>query len=188
MIRGVISCFRYVFVSRLTIPKPVKPIVALLSPGKELIKQCASQLEDVIGRMDYASELMMFDYSDYYCDEMGAPLFKRFFSFETLMDPAALPDIKVSCQKIEDDFSVDGKREVNIDPGYISIERLVLATGKNQPHRIYLNRGVWADLTLIYQFGSFAKLSWTYPDYASDQVLRVMEEIRRHYLKQVKAL
>jgi len=103
-----------------------------------------------------------------------------------LIDPNDLVDLKIWTVELEARFSDDmARRQVNIDPGYISIERLVLATGKNNVHRIYLGRGVWADLTLIFQQGEFRPLPWTYPDYASEAVRTVMQDIRRKYLDQL---
>lgn len=146
----------------------------------------AQRLEEIIGRFDFAGPEMIFDQTEYYRAEMGWPLVKRFFSAEGLIDPADLVEIKVRSAELEAEFSAQGKRTVNIDPGYVSAERLVLATGKNYTHRIYLGRGVWADLTLIFERGRFRPLPWTYPDYADQDALAVMTDIRNKYLDQLR--
>jgi len=173
-------------VSRLRPPLPVKPVAAVFSAERPLLAQAAERLETILGPLDYAGEEFLFDQTEYYRAEMGWPLLKRFFSAEDLIDPAELVNIKIKTMAVEVEFTVEGKRRVNIDPGYISAERLVLATGKNYAHRIYLGQGVWADLTLIFEKGRFRPLPWTYPDYAADLALRTMGDIRKKYLDQLR--
>jgi hypothetical protein len=74
---------------------------------------------------------------------------------------------------------------LNIDPGLLSAERLVLATGKNYSHRIYLGQGIFGDLTLIYERGSFRPLAWTYPDYRQEEAIWMFNKIRERYLREI---
>ena len=97
---------------------------------------------------------------------MGSPLFRRLFGFKQLIQQHDLGQIKLTTNSIEHQYSSGNKRLVNIDPGYLLHERFVLATGKNYSHRIYIGKGIYADLTLIYCHGRFESLPWTYPDYA----------------------
>ena len=170
--------------SQLVTPPPVKAMAAILSAHRELIGQAARKWEELVGPLDYAGPEMTFNQSEYYREEMGWPQYKRIFAAETLVDPAALVDIKIGCQKIEAEFTSDGRRSVNLDPGYVSPERLVLATGKNAAHRLYLGGGVWGELTLIYESGQYRALPWTYADYASDPVLEVVADLRKKYIEQ----
>ena len=87
---------------------------------------------------------------------------------------------------LETEFSVDQKRRVNIDPGYLVLERFVLATGKNFAHRIYLGRSIYADLTLVYRRGGFQTLPWTYPDYAAETMLKFLDQVRQKYVLEMK--
>ena len=175
-------------VSQLLLPTPVKPVAAIFSADREKIALAARRFEEEVGRIDYVSPETAFDQTRYYEAEMGQPLMKRFFSVEKLMDPADLVEIKVWTVELESSHTLEGKRTFNVDPGYISAERLVLATGKNSTHRIYLGRGVWADLTLVYERGRFRTLPWTYPDYASEAVRRAMTDIRKKYLDQLREM
>jgi hypothetical protein len=168
------------------VPEPVKPVAAVFSADVEGIAQAAVRLEEIAGQLDYISEEMSFDQTEYYRDEMGGPLVKRFFASERLIDPADLVGIKKECWRLEKEFTAGDRRMVNIDPGYVSADKLVLATGKSSACRIYLGQGVWADLTLIYQNGDFRTMPWTYPDYASDPVRRVMTDVRKKYLNQLR--
>lgn len=161
-------------------------MVALFAAEQEILARAARALEDRLGPIDYVSQPFRFDQTAYYEREMGGPLVKRFLSAERLMDPGDLALLKVFATNLEAGFSEAGRRKVNIDPGYISLERLVLATGKNYLHRIYLGRGVYADLALIYEKGGFQPLPWTYPDYASPEVRAVLSLMRERLLDQLR--
>jgi hypothetical protein len=92
---------------------------------------------------------------------------------------------KIRTNELERMFVREGKRAVNIDPGYICMERLVLATGKNYTHRIHLAKGIYADLTLVFHKGSFRPLAWTYRDYAEEGLIVQFNEIRASYKAQL---
>ena len=170
--------------SHLKKSKPVKLIMSIIFKEKEILNAVMRELSSIFGQMDFVSEILPFDFTDYYCKEMGKPLKRQFISFLKLIPPEILPKIKLETNQVELKYTRDGKRQANIDPGYISAERLVLATGKNFTHRIYLNDGVYADLTLIYQNKNFRPLSWTYPDYVSPKIREIFKQIRKKYLLQ----
>jgi len=166
-------------------PEDVKLIISIFSPYKELIeKVLEEELRNRFGDWDWISPELFFDKSRYYEKEMGWPLYRRFVSFKKLIRPDSLVFIKLYTNEIEERYSEQGKRKINIDPGYISLERLVLATGKNYAHRIYLSHGIYADLTLIYRGKSFVPLEWTYPDYK--EMIPLFNEVREIYKKQLR--
>jgi hypothetical protein len=164
----------------------VKLLTSLFAPDANLIGEGLTLLSERLGKADFISAVMPFAYTDYYREEMGASLVRRFASFEGLVSPEVLPDVKTFANDVEDHFSSQGKRRINIDPGYLSEYHLILATGKGYAHRPYLRSGVHADLTLIYRDGAFHSLDWTYPDYASDEVKAVLMKIREKYILQLK--
>jgi hypothetical protein len=168
-------------------PKPAKLVVGLFTRDKDIIVQLASELCGAFGSFDLVSPWLPFDYTTYYEREMGAPLFRRVFAFQALIEQSELSAVKTKTNRIEDQYASNGKRIVNIDPGYLSLERFVLASGKNFSHRIYIGQGIYADLTLIYQHGTFEKLPWTYPDYADQPVLAFLEKVRNKYTVDLKA-
>ena len=166
--------------------EPVKLISSIFSNNKDLLNITIKELSNKFGNIDYISKFVLFDYTDYYEKEMGAPLFRRFISFETLLNPEMLPDIKQYTNKIEERFLKEEKRQVNIDPGYLSQAHLILATGKAYTHRPYLRNGIYADLTLIYTNNNFQSLDWTYPDYAGEIIIGILNIIRKKYLMQLR--
>lgn len=138
------------------------------------------------GRPDFIGAQMPFDYTSYYEKEMGRSLVRRMVSFDELIPPESLPDVKLLTNLVEEQFSSDGRRKINIDPGYLSLAHLILATGKGYTHRPYLRGGIYADLTLIYTDGAFSVLSWTYPDYAGREILATLNKIRNKYIISLK--
>jgi len=157
---------------------PAKLVVSLLMNGKQFLDPLISKLSSRFGPVDMLSEWFPFDFTTYYQPEMGAPLIRRMLAFDALIQQTALPEIKAFTNKLEGNYAVDHRRSVNIDPGYLLLERFVLATGKNFTHRIYLSEGIYADLTLLYQQGDFQPLPWTYPDYSAENMLVFLRKVR----------
>jgi len=168
--------------AQLTEPSPVKLICGILSADAELLDAALDPLREAFGPTDLVSEVMPFDFTHYYDREMGSPLFRRFVSFTGPVRPDALVEAKLRTGEIEADFAVrrpaGPPRPVNLDPGYIEPSKLVLASLKNFSHRIYLGRGVYAEVTLMYQKGRWEKLPWTFPDYASGRYDAFLTEAR----------
>ncbi len=167
-------------------PKPAKLVIGVFFKKKQLLEELADELSSRFGYIDIISAWMPFDYTSYYAKEIGTPLFRRVFSFEKLIDQDELPKIKLITNELEQKYSENGKRKVNIDPGYLLLERFVLASGKNFSHRIYLSEGIYADLTLQYVKGRFQKLPWTYPDYADHPMRVFLGRVRNKYVLQEK--
>jgi hypothetical protein len=166
--------------------EPVKLIFSVFATEITRLNDTITILSAAYGQPDFISSVIPFDYTNYYCAEMGENLVRRFLSMEKLIRPEALPDIKLATNEIENKSASDLRRQVNIDPGYISKAHLILATGKAYTHRPYLRDGIYADLTLVYQGKKFCSLPWTYPDYADEKQLIMLSKIRAKYLLQLK--
>jgi hypothetical protein len=167
-------------------PKPVKLVIGVFTNIKELFVPVTNLLTKEFGDIDLVSSWLPFDDTDYYENEMGTDLSRRLMAFKQLIDPEFLPEIKHKMIKIENEYSREGKRRINIDPGYLTHDRFVLATGKNYTHRIYIGSRIYADLTLTYQKGGFQTLPWTYPDYAKDNIKLFLMQVRNKYSIDVK--
>jgi hypothetical protein len=170
-----------------TKPSPAKLIASVISSKDNLISHACEELSKIYGKIDFISDLFPFNHTNYYHQEMGFPLWRRFISFCNLIPKNSIPDIKLKTNELERGLSnSQGRRRVNIDPGYISLENLILATGKNYTHRIYLDEGIYADLTLMFKEGGFRALKWTYPDYKSRKIIEIFNGIRERYRLQLK--
>jgi len=160
-------------------PDPAKLIIRFLysDPGVRL--KAVDALLSQFGPLDFLSLSRPFSYTNYYDEELGKGIQRQTASFLNLAAQESLPDIKLRTNEIETGLSRNGKRLVNIDPGLLSVERFILATGKNYTHRVYLRSGIYADLTLIYQDGSYRPLAWTYPDYREPEFLHYLHVLRK---------
>ncbi|MBI5419402.1 MAG: DUF4416 family protein [Deltaproteobacteria bacterium] len=164
--------------SRRTIPSPAKLLVSVIYLEEGRFREVLHRIEALLGEVERTSVPFPFDRTDYYEREMGAPLHRRFAVMGKPVRRDALALAKVRMEELEKEFSVDGRRTVNLDPGLLTEENFILATGKNYSHRVYLGDGVFADLTLTYSRGEYRPLPWTYPDFASDGIRAFLVEVR----------
>ncbi|MFQ6000217.1 MAG: DUF4416 family protein, partial [Anaerolineae bacterium] len=165
---------------------PVKLVVGMISGRKPLFDAAQRELTARFGPLDYESILMPWEFTDYYSRELGENLGRKFLSFERLIDPARLAEIKSFTNQLEGKFSEGGARRINLDPGYLDSAKLVLATTKNRDHRIYIGQGIFAEVTLHFRGKSFRAWEWTYPDYATPEYIAIFNEIRALYWEQLK--
>jgi len=176
-------------VSKPKAPQPVKLIISILTGNMARYEQAREMLAAKYGDIDYTSAALPFDFTDYYEKELGKGLFRHLVGFKELIDPGRLPQIKLYTNRLEDRFLRDGVcRSVNVDPGYMALCHFVLASCKSFTHRPYLGDGVYADLTLVFRNKSFRALAWTFPDYASKQMIDLLNTLRNDYYQQLKIL
>ena len=158
--------------------KPVLYFASIIYRMENALKEGLANLLETLGETEEITEEMEFSHTDYYKDEMGENLKRRLLLFKSLRKREELPNIKIKTNEIEKRLSNRGNRTVNIDPGYITLENVILATTKNYTHRIYLGGGIYGDLTLIFKGGTYRPLEWTYPDYASQQIISIFNKWR----------
>ena len=168
-------------------PKAAKLVMSLLYREEDVLAAVLAAADEKYGPLDFLSEALSFDFTSYYEAEMGKKLKRRLAGFRPLILPEHLPEIKLWAND-QENLHVNGKggRKINIDPGYLASAKFILATGKDYSHRIYLGNGIYGDLTLMFQKGSFTTLPWTYPDYASSPLIDLITLLRRRYLWQMK--
>ncbi|MCX7857847.1 MAG: DUF4416 family protein [Deltaproteobacteria bacterium] len=159
--------------------KPVLYFSSIIYGSGNAFNFAQEKLLNLFGEIEEITEEMSFSHTKYYEDEMGLNLKRKFVLFKSLKNREDLPEVKIKTNEIEKEFSFNGKRTFNIDPGYISLENVILATTKNYTHRIYIGKGIYADLTLIFKSGTFRPLEWTYPDYASEPIVGIFNKWRK---------
>lgn len=163
-------------------PGKVKLIAGLISSDEGLFDKAVPLLEKKLkNKVDFASGVIDFCYTDYYNKEMGSGLKRKFLSFKRLVRPERAAKVKLLTNDIEKRFLVNGKRRINIDPGYVDMAKLVLFSTKDYSHRVYVGNGIFAEVTLHYRDKRFDFWPWTYPDYKSDEYTQVFGAIRDIY-------
>ena len=164
--------------SRRKIPPHARLLVSAIYREEGRFREALPGLATLLGPVERTSGPFPFDRTDYYAREMGAPLSRRFVVMERLVPRDALADAKIGAEDLERELCANGMRTVNLDPGLLTEENVLLATGKNYSHRVYLRDGVFADLALVYRKGEYRPLPWTYPDLASDAIRSFLAEVR----------
>ncbi len=166
--------------------QPVKLVIGFIFKEEGILSFAESILKRLFGKIDYESQSLAFTHTSYYEGEFGKNLKRKFISFQKLIRPQNLPKIKINTNITEEKLSKHGLRLINIDPGYLDMAKLILASTKDYKHRIYLDKGIYGEITLFYQNKSFTPWEWTYPDYKTADYIRVFNQIREIYAKQRK--
>jgi hypothetical protein len=179
-----------------------KLVVAVLLSRPELKPELLARLEESFGPADWLSPELPFGHTHYYDAEMGRPITRFFVSCQQLVDPAGLAGAKRTTNDLEEKFRRPGLRAgipptslsgfaaglragipaglrpVNLDPGLLSLARFVLASTKPSAHRVPLASGIYAEIELLFERGSFRPVEWTYPDYRTREYLDILGHIR----------
>ena len=174
---------------------PVKLFIGVLVSDRKFIPNVEERLTPLFGPVDHRSQVIPFDFTDYYEKEMGDILDRVFFSFERLIEADRLPEIKRQTNELEDELAellrtpnTTIKRPVNLDPGYIEQAKVVLASTKNFYHRIYIGRGIFAEVTMHFKNNTYQFFPWTYPDYQSQDYQEFFLRTRQIFRSQLRTM
>ena len=171
--------------------KPVKFIVGILAIDEELLPRARALITQRLAAIDLCSPAWPFTSTKYYAEEMSNCLYRQFVSLVQPADPARLVDLKLASNSVElvdaDSRGRGRRRAINLDPGYVTPAKLVLATTKDYSHRVYLGRGIYAETTLCFHAGSWEAWPWTYPDYAASTYHAFFIQVRDRLLEQLRS-
>ena len=166
--------------------KKVKLFSGVIYSSRQVYEKTGKKLEKIFSFVDLESGEFNFDFTTYYNREMGSPLFRRFISFEKLISPEQLPDIKILTNRIEIETSIDGNRVVNLDPGYLSDANVIIATTKNYYQRVPLSKGIYAHMEYVIKRKKLVPLEWTYPDIKTPRYMDFFERLVHIYKQNLK--
>src|ERR1700740_3556170 len=169
----------------------VKLFIGVLVSHTKLISELEQRLFVVYGAIDHRSAVIPFDFTNYYEAEMGDIIDRILFSFERLIEADQLPEIKRQTNQLEEELAPlypIVKRPVNLDPGYIEQAKVILASTKNFYHRIYLEKGIFAEVTMHFKNNTYQFFPWTYPDYQSKEYQEFFLKIRHVYRAQLRTI
>lgn len=167
----------------------VKLICGIISSDEEYFQRSEERLAELYGTVDSRSPRFDFDLTDYYEPQMGKALKRGFLSFDRLIDPAGLSEVKIRTNALEKEIQREFKedrRVVNLDPGYITAAALIMATAKDFSHRIPLQNGIYGHLEFLFSRTGIRRLDWTYPDFANEGYQKYFLDLRRRYRDQLK--
>jgi len=170
-----------------TEPEPVKLFVGILYTDESFLEKTITLVVKKFAETDFKSPVFEFTSSDYYKAEMGWPIFREFVSFHNLINPKELAKIKIETNKIENELA-ENKRKVNLDPGYMDTNKVVLASAKFNAQKIYLDHGIYADPTLLYEKGKFEAYPSAFPDFKTNLYEKTFLHIRALYKEQCRKM
>jgi hypothetical protein len=176
------------------LPLPAKLFVGMIARDTALFTRCAEALVKTYGPVDLQSDILPWDHSSYYREEIGTGLCRMFVFFERLIDPGDLSGIKRETIRLESALSRNGpegaRRTINLDPGYITEAKVVLATTKDFPHRIYIGDRIYAESTLHYSRSerTFIPVEHTYPDFRTAYSMELFGRARERLRSDLRRL
>lgn len=180
---------------KIIFPKPAKLIISTITSDICLFNLYKEILIKRFGKVDIESNVQPFIFTDYYEKEFGKNLMQKLFSFFTPIKQNMLPKIKIMTNNLENNITKENnieditfpKRKINLDPGYVTLNKFILASTKNGPTRIYLSHGIYAEITLRFINKSFVPCEYTYPNYKTNEYINFLNKVRQKYKLQLRA-
>jgi len=187
-------------------PQLVKLFIGMLSNENLLFDELKEKLKEIFGPLDIESPVWEWEHTNYYSKEMGEGLKRKFIFFQKLINPESIAEIKLKTIELERQYlnpplsplsksdRLDyeggqrevGGRKINLDPGYLDSAKVVLVSTKDFSHRIYLGKGIYGEVTLIYSGKDYQILPYTYPDFRTQEYLELFKEAREMYKEEIK--
>lgn len=167
------------------VPPRAKLFIGILAPDDGVADRCEILLIKKYGEIDFKTRKISFDHTDYY-RSIGPRLFRILVSFKKLVKREGIVDIKLACNRLERKISGKGARLINIDPGYLTLSNVYLATCKEFFHRVYLNKGIYLENEYRYVAKHYEPWEWTYPDYRKHEYIDFFHNVRKIYTRQLK--
>jgi hypothetical protein len=165
-------------------------VVAAFSRHDDALAWARRSLQEAYGPIALASPEYSFHHTNYYAATMGANLRKQFLAFQKLVVSDSLADIKRHTIRLEEELAArrghPQSRPLNLDPGLLQLGKLLLATTKDQSHRIYLRDGIYAEVTLRFHAGAYEPWPWTYADYREPALHEFLKTVRDFYRLQLE--
>ena len=152
--------------------------IGALFSEKNIFDAALVKLHKYYGDILFQSTGLPWDFTEYYSKELGKPIYRIFVFFDDFIDPSSLADVKLITNEIETTFSKENSRQINLDPGYMTLAKVVLASTKNYSHRIYLGKGIYAEVTLLFKKNRFIPQDHTYNDYKNETFHAFFIEVR----------
>ncbi len=172
-------------------PPPAVYFIGVLAADAAMLPRVQQMLEKEWGQICLQSPVYDFSHTAYYAHESGNRIVRTFYGFCQRYDRTELAARKVRTNRMEEelaaaltpDVEAGVTRPVNLDPGYLVPEKIVLASAKNFAHRIYIGEGIFAEVTLLYRNKRFETLPWTFPDFASGKYDGFFKTLRNDLMK-----
>lgn len=168
-----------------TIPPKAKLFIGILSGEERLVYTAIDKFEKKFGTIDMRTMPVLFSHTEYY-RSMGPILHKTLVSFDHLIRREDIVEVKLWTNRLEKSLSGKGERRINLDPGYLTLSNVYLASCKEYFHRCYLSRGIYLENEYKYIDRRYRPWEWTYPDYLKKEYLDFFHNVRNIYYSQIR--
>lgn len=158
----------------------------VLQPGADWLPEVIDALERTWGKIRHKGKLFAFDKTPYYTPEMGEGLYRGVISFEKTIPPETIAEEKERSNALELTMAMADNpeaRRVNIDIGYMDLDKVVLPSYKRGPFKLYAGKGVWLDMLLTYAKGEFHPTAWAFEDFKRNPYQHDLQLLRERYKK-----
>jgi hypothetical protein len=166
--------------------QPVMLVMSLITRHIRAIEWAMKQIAAKWGPVESQSDPFHFHETKYYEKAMGPGLSLTLVVFNRFIHPFDLVEIKCTTNKLEEELAdqheFEEQRPLNLDPGYLTPAKFVLATTKDASHRLYLGNGIYGEITLSYTHGAWRDQEWTYPNYRREDYKAFLMECRKFVL------
>jgi len=165
-------------------PPPVRLIFGILAKDHATLQEALNLLRERFGPEDARLPEIPFRWTNYYQDELGDAPLRTLVAYEKMISREEIPDIKLWSNSQENRTALEGKRCVNLDPGYMTLGQFFLATTKDQRQRVYIRDGIFVEPTLYFEGGFWKPFAWTYRDWQSEEYLQFLQLARQRFAYQ----
>lgn len=149
-------------------PTEAKAILFLLTNRRDRSEEIIAQFTPILGPVEIQTGWHPFPKGHYYEKEMGPDLERCLVGFKNMFEPWRLAELKTLCHKLEHQHIRTSThpygRIINIDPGYVDLFKVVLASGKGGGQKVAIARDIFAHPLLRYEKGGWIPFEWTFPD------------------------
>ena len=153
--------------------------VGLISNKENLFNEIKEELKNLYGEIIHETKIFSWNFTDYYEKELGKDLKKQFLFFKKPINQEEIVKIKLETNKLEDKYSKNKKRSINIDPGYLTEIKAVLASAKNKSYKIYIKNGIYGDPVLRYVNNSYQAFEHSFKDFKTKEYIEIFNEARK---------
>jgi hypothetical protein len=159
-------------------------LFGIMFSSREAYEEALNDLIEKFGEIEISGfEYNFGKFTPYYEKEMGKNIVKKIIIFKKKIRRGDLASVKMLTAEIEKKYAVNGKRRVNIDPGYLSDSELTLASfKKGTNYKEQASEKVWLHKVLEFKDGKVITFWHTFPDYKSREVREIIGHYRRKCL------
>ncbi len=170
--------------SDMVIPAKAKFFVSIIYSSDDILSDLEKRLIKKFGIIDYRTRSFPYVSGEFFRDK-GPAQHRVFLSFVKLMKRERIVSVKKYTTGLEQRFMKQERQGAKIDPGYLTLSNVFIATGRDYFHRAYIGKGVYLENEYRYVGKRYQPWEWTPPDLHKPENVFFFHEIRVLYQRQL---